>query len=40
MKRSKWYDLFKPEDRVEAMRGVWGAMRWMMRDAEEGKVDD
>ncbi|KAL8930798.1 MAG: hypothetical protein Q9208_000339 [Pyrenodesmia sp. 3 TL-2023] len=35
VKRSRWYDLFKAEDRAEAMRGIWGAMGWMMR-KEEG----
>lgn len=31
VKRSRWYDLFKAEDRAEAMRGIWGAVGWMMR---------
>jgi hypothetical protein len=29
--RSKWYDLFLKEDRVEAMDCVWGMMAWLMR---------
>ena len=29
--RSKWFDLFKPEDRVEAMKLVWCMMNWLMR---------
>ncbi|KAL8852611.1 MAG: hypothetical protein Q9221_002491 [Calogaya cf. arnoldii] len=36
VKRSKWYDLFDPRDRGQAMRGVWGIMRWMMRDVGTG----
>ncbi|KAI9878290.1 MAG: hypothetical protein M1830_001347 [Pleopsidium flavum] len=31
MRRSRWYDLFEAEDRVEAMIGVWGVMAWLMR---------
>jgi len=31
MRRSRWYDLFDAEDRVEAMRGIWGVMAWLMR---------
>ena len=31
LQRSKWYDLFDPEDRVQAVRGIWGVMGWMMR---------
>lgn len=31
MWRTKWYDLFLVEDRVEAMRCIWGMMAWMMR---------
>ncbi|CAD6443030.1 1134a32d-13f8-41c2-a24f-4eb5a922095f [Sclerotinia trifoliorum] len=33
--RTRWYDLFLGEDRVEAMGVVWGIMAWIMR-AEEG----
>ena len=29
--RSRWYDLFLVEDRVEAMRLLWGVMAWLMR---------
>ncbi|KAL8665544.1 MAG: hypothetical protein Q9168_007685 [Polycauliona sp. 1 TL-2023] len=32
MKRSRWFDLFDPSDRGEAMRGIWGVMSWMNRD--------
>ncbi|KAL9005306.1 MAG: hypothetical protein Q9180_009801 [Flavoplaca navasiana] len=34
VKRSKWFDLFDPHDRGEAMRGIWGFMQWMTRDVE------
>ncbi|CAO1597434.1 MAG: hypothetical protein LQ349_006235 [Xanthoria aureola] len=36
VQRSKWFDLLDPDDRGEAMRGVWGVMRWMMRDVVGG----
>ncbi|KAL8813348.1 MAG: hypothetical protein Q9223_007059 [Gallowayella weberi] len=36
VKRSKWFDLFDPEDRVQAMRGIWGVMSWMTRDVGGG----
>ncbi|KAL8647202.1 MAG: hypothetical protein Q9226_006534 [Calogaya cf. arnoldii] len=36
VKRSKWFDLFDPGDRGEAMRGIWGIMRRMMRDTGTG----
>ncbi|KAI9884221.1 MAG: Ras GTPase ras2 [Watsoniomyces obsoletus] len=29
--RSKWFDLFDADDRVEAFRGMWGVMAWLMR---------
>lgn len=31
MRRTRWYDLFDADDRVEAMRGIWGVMAWLMR---------
>ncbi|CAG8972843.1 hypothetical protein HYALB_00001262 [Hymenoscyphus albidus] len=31
MWRSKWFDLFLSDDRVEAMQIVWGMMAWLMR---------
>ena len=34
MQRSKWYDLLDPDDRIDAMMGVWAIMSWMMRDTE------
>lgn len=33
--RSKWYDFFLVEDRVEAMRLVWGMMGYLMRKEQE-----
>lgn len=32
--RSKWFDFFLVEDRVEAMRCIWGVMAWLMRKVE------
>ncbi|TRX90525.1 hypothetical protein FHL15_008498 [Xylaria flabelliformis] len=29
--RSTWFDLFIPEQRIEAMRLLWGVMAWSMR---------
>lgn len=34
--RSKWYDFFLVEDRVEAMRLVWVMMSFLMRKQEDG----
>lgn len=31
VRRSKWFDLFQVDDRVEAMRLLWGVMAWLMR---------
>ncbi|OTB12516.1 hypothetical protein K445DRAFT_76980 [Daldinia sp. EC12] len=33
--RSKWYDLFVVEERLEAMRLLWGMMGWVMRTEDE-----
>jgi len=35
MWRSRWFDLFKSEDRVQAMSLVWGVMGYLMRGEEE-----
>ncbi|KAI1763693.1 hypothetical protein GGR53DRAFT_496623 [Hypoxylon sp. FL1150] len=35
--RSRWFDLFVPEERLEAMRLLWGAMAWIMRKDGEGE---
>jgi hypothetical protein len=34
MWRSKWWDMFLVDDRVEAMRCIWGMMAYMMRRIE------
>ncbi|KAL8968463.1 MAG: hypothetical protein Q9197_004873 [Variospora fuerteventurae] len=34
VERSRWFDLFVPEERAQAMRGVWGATGWLMRSME------
>lgn len=39
--RTKWYDFFIPEDRVEAMKAIWAVMAYAMRenpkpDGQEG----
>lgn len=34
--RSRWWDLFSIEERVEAMGAVWGMVGWLMRDVSEG----
>lgn len=31
MSRSKWFDMLTAEGRVEAFRGVWGVMSYLMR---------
>ena len=38
--RSRWYDLLVAEDRLEAMRGVWGIVGWMMRDLGQEKEEE
>ncbi|KAI0893192.1 hypothetical protein F4806DRAFT_477299 [Annulohypoxylon nitens] len=35
MWRSKWFDLFIVEERLEAMRLLWGMMAWVMRKEDE-----
>ncbi|KAI0534995.1 hypothetical protein GGR58DRAFT_515691 [Xylaria digitata] len=34
--RSKWFDLFVVEERIEAMRLLWGMMAWAMRRTDSG----
>lgn len=29
--RTKWYDLFVKEERIEAFTAIWGMMNWLMR---------
>lgn len=35
--RTKWYDLFVPEERVELVEGLWMIMTWLLRDDEEDR---
>lgn len=35
VRRSSWFDLLKREDRLLAMRGIWGIMDFLMRDLGE-----
>ena len=39
LQRSPWYDLFDKEQRVEAMRGIWGAMTYQMRATSNSDVE-
>ncbi len=32
LKRTRWFDLFDEDDRVEFVQGLWGVMEWLMRD--------
>ena len=34
LQRTRWFDLFDVEDRVEAMRGIWGVLSYLMRATE------
>ncbi|KAI1338107.1 hypothetical protein F5Y15DRAFT_407752 [Xylariaceae sp. FL0016] len=34
--RSRWFDLFKIDERLEAMRLLWGLMAYIMRDTRAG----
>jgi len=40
MWRSKWFDLFLKDERIEAMKVVWGMMAWLMREIKEPAVED
>lgn len=37
MQRSKWFDLLSADDRVQAMRGIWGIVGYLMRDTSTAK---
>ena len=37
MWRSRWFDMFLAEDRVEAMTCIWGMMAYMMRKEDDGE---
>lgn len=32
LRRSRWFDLFVAQDRVDVMRGIWGVMAWLTRE--------
>ena len=34
-RRTRWYDLFSVGDRVEAMRGIWAVMGFLMKREED-----
>ena len=36
--RSRWWDLYLGDERVEAMGCVWGVMAWLMRRVEDGSA--
>lgn len=38
VERSCWWNLFVPEERVEALRGLWTVLSWLNRDRGGGKV--
>ncbi|KAK4452083.1 hypothetical protein QBC34DRAFT_39558 [Podospora aff. communis PSN243] len=40
VRRSKWYDLFLVDERLEAMRLVWSMMAYLMRDEETKEADE
>ena len=31
LQRSKWFDFFDQDDRVSALRGIWGVLAWLTR---------
>ncbi|CAE6997826.1 hypothetical protein PTTW11_00602 [Pyrenophora teres f. teres] len=39
LSRTRWFDLFNVNDRVEAMRGLWGIMSYLMRAGGKGHED-
>jgi hypothetical protein len=40
MWRTRWYDLFVIEERIEAVNGIWGMMAYLMRKVGEGEKRD
>ncbi|KKY14614.1 hypothetical protein UCRPC4_g06673 [Phaeomoniella chlamydospora] len=38
IQRTKWYNLFDIDERIQAMNGIWALMAWMMRGGETGEV--
>lgn len=31
IRRTRWFDMLKPEDRAEGLEGLWALNGWMMR---------
>ena len=40
MYRSRWFDMFLKDERIEAMGLVWGMMNWLMRAVEEANTGE
>ena len=40
MRRSHWFDLLVAEDRIQAMRGIWAVLDWLMRKVEDPEKPD
>lgn len=38
LQRTPWYDLFDPEQRVQAMRACWGVLGYLMRNTSPDKT--
>jgi hypothetical protein len=39
LKRTRWFDLFKPEDRAEALRVLWGVFSYLSRGPKTEPMD-
>jgi hypothetical protein len=39
MWRSRWFDLFLKEDRIQGMELIWGMMAWLMRSESPADTD-
>jgi len=39
LSRTRWFDLFNIDDRIEAMRGLWGILSYLMR-ADDKRHED
>lgn len=35
--RTRWYNLFDIDERLEAMRGIWGILAYLMRSQDQAK---
>ena len=40
VQRSQWFDLLVPDGRLQAMRGLWGALGWLLRSDPEAKFNE